>query len=162
MYNKWTRADYPGLVDIDIQIAKATMVTIFRWWRTSIEEDKDRQCTYNVTLGRLRVTVVAVEWQLVLRIFSACIIALVIRHANRRFSAPYYVVMWPVWPKHIFPHCLTNDTTFGGKKLFIKHVFWFFLQLSFVTFLLLRNIQRVIIINVQTSSWKVPAILVRL
>lgn len=74
----------------------------FRWWRTSMKEDKDRQCTYNVTLRRVRVTVIAVERQLVLRILSVCIIALVKRHANRRFSVLCYVVMWSVWPKHIF------------------------------------------------------------
>jgi hypothetical protein len=40
-------------------------------------------------------------------------------------------------------------------------VFWFPLQLLSETFLILRRIQRDIIINVHRSSCKVPVILVR-
>ena len=45
------------------------------------------------------------------------------------------------------------------KSLNIKCVFWFFLQLLFETFLILRRIQWDIIINVKTSSCKLPVIL---
>jgi hypothetical protein len=40
-----TRESIPGLVAIDIQMAKATMVTTFRWWRTSIKR-RQRQAMY--------------------------------------------------------------------------------------------------------------------
>jgi hypothetical protein len=48
-----------------------------------------------------------------------------------------------------------------GKTLFsMKCVFWFSLQLLFVTFLILRRIQRDIVIKVKTSSCEIPVILV--
>jgi hypothetical protein len=46
-----------------------------------------------------------------------CILALVMWHANHIFSAMYYVVMWPVWFYHIFPHHLINGTIFGKKGI---------------------------------------------
>jgi hypothetical protein len=49
---------------------------------------------------------------------------------------------------------------FRGKKVLnIKCVFWFSLQLLSETFLILRRIQRDIIINVHRSSCKVPLLL---
>jgi len=32
-----------------------------------------------------------------------------------------YCRLWPVWFCRIFPHCLINGTTFGGKKKVIEH-----------------------------------------
>jgi len=51
---------------------------------------------------------------------------------------------------------------FREKKMLlnIKRVFWFSLQLLSETFLILRRIQRDIIINVQRSSWEVLVIFV--
>jgi hypothetical protein len=49
----------------------------------------------------------------------------------------------------------------GENILNIKWVFWFSLQLLSVAFLILKRIQRHIIINVHRSSRKVPVILVR-
>jgi hypothetical protein len=45
------------------------------------------------------------------------------------------------------------------KLLNVKSVFRFFLRLVSETFLILRRIQRDIVINVKTSSCKVPVIL---
>jgi len=45
-----------------------------------------------------------------------CIIALVTRHANRIFSAPY-CHLWPAPLYKIFALDLTNGTIFGEKKL---------------------------------------------
>ena len=42
----------------------------------------------------------------------------------------------------------------------MKCVFWFYIQLLSKIFLILRRIQRDIVINVKTSSFKVPVILV--
>jgi hypothetical protein len=53
-----------------------------------------------------------------------------------------------------------NFETFVNKLLKVKCVFWFSLQLSSETFLILRKIQRDII-NVYWSSCKVTVILVR-
>jgi hypothetical protein len=49
-----------------------------------------------------------------------------------------------------------------GRKLFnIKWVFWFYLQFLFELFLILRRIKRAIVINVKSSSRRVPVIIVR-
>jgi DNA-binding XRE family transcriptional regulator len=46
--------------------------------------NKDRQCTYNVTLGRIRVTIFAVEKQKVLHSLCVCVfVALLIQQAKR-------------------------------------------------------------------------------
>jgi len=50
---------------------------------------------------------------------------------------------------------------FRKHLLSIKCVFWFSLQLSSEMFLILRGVQRFVIINVSRSACKVPVILVR-
>ena len=60
---------------------------------------------------------------------------------------------------HICPHYLINGTIFGKMLLSTKCVFWFSLQLLPETFLILRRIQRDVIINVRRSSCKVPLFL---
>ena len=62
-----------------------------------------------------------------------------------------------------FFHIVSQKTRLSERNIVHKTcVLIFFFKLSFVTFLILRNIQHVIIINVCTSSWKIPVILVRL
>jgi hypothetical protein len=62
-----------------------------------------------------------------------------------------------------FPRYLINSTIFGGKKLLnMKCVLWFSPQRLSVTGLIPVTIQRDFIINVHTSSRKMPVILVRL
>jgi hypothetical protein len=56
------------------------------------------------------------------------------------------------------PHYLTKDKI---KKLKVKSVFWFSLQLLSEIFLILRRIQRDIVINTYKPSSKVPVVLVR-
>jgi hypothetical protein len=75
-------------------------------------------------------------------------------------NAPPNYYLQPLWYRHIFRHCLINGTLFGKKLLSIRCVFWFSLQLLFETYLFLRRIQRDIVINVKTSSCKVPFVLV--
>ena len=57
-----------------------------------------------------------------------------------------YIVMCPVWLYHISPHYLIKGTTFGKMLLNIKYVFWFSLQSLSETLLILRRIQRDIMI----------------
>jgi hypothetical protein len=61
-----------------------------------------------------------------------------------------------------FPHYLINDTIFGKRLLNTKCVFWFSLQLSSETFLILRRNERDMIKNLYRSSCKVPVTLVRI
>ena len=60
----------------------------------------------------------------------------------------------------IFPHYLINRAIFGKMLLSIKYVFSFSLQYLSEIFLIIRRIQRDIVIKVKTSSRKVPVILV--
>ena len=71
-----------------------------------------------------------------------------------------YCHLCPLGPHQIFRYYLINGTI--SKKV-IKHKMCvrFSLQLLFQTFLILRRIQQDIAINVNTSSYKVPVILVR-
>jgi len=77
-----------------------------------------------------------------------------------------YCHLWPVWLHNIFPHHLMNEMIFGKKKkkkklLNTKCAFNFLYKFSRKKFIILRRIQWSTIINVRTSSCKVPVILVR-
>jgi hypothetical protein len=61
---------------------------------------------------------------------------------------------------HFF-HYFLNGTIFIQMLLNIKCVFWFSLQIFYEIFLILRIIERDIVINVYRSSCKIPVILVR-
>ena len=75
----------------------------------------------------------------------------------RRFIQ--YCHPWPVWLYRIFPHYLTNGTNFVLMSQNLKCVFWFSLELSSETFLIIKIIQR-LTIHLHRSSCKVPVILV--
>jgi hypothetical protein len=88
--------------------------------------------------------------------YSECVfVALVMQHA--KFIRRILVHLWPLWIYNIFPHYLINGKIFG-KKLNIKFVFGFSLQLLSKIFLILRRIQLDTVINVRRSSCKVPVI----
>ena len=63
---------------------------------------------------------------------------------------PYF--LRPLWLHHIFQHDLINGTIFGKVSLNIKCVFS--LQFLSKILLILRRIQRDIVIKVKTSSCK--------
>jgi hypothetical protein len=54
-----------------------------------------------------------------------CTLGLVIRHANRIFSAPHYNYchLWPVWLFHVFPIVsqMTRFSREGGGSKDIEH-----------------------------------------
>jgi hypothetical protein len=70
----------------------------------------------NVTLRRVRVTIVAVEKQQVLPVLRVSVVS-DIHHAV------LYCHLWPVRLYNIFPHYFTNDTIFGKMILNMKFVF---------------------------------------
>jgi hypothetical protein len=86
------------------------------------------------------------------------ILALVIRHANRKFSALYYIAICGALP--YFQHYLV-DGAISGTLFNIICVFLFSLQILSTKFLILRIILRDIIINVHRSSYKLIVIHVR-
>jgi hypothetical protein len=115
-------------------------------------------CIYNVTLRRVRATVVVVEKQWVLHNLNVCVCSL--RYPACNAYAPYYH-LWPAPLYKIFPHYLINDMIIEKKLLNTKCVFWFSLQLLSETFLILRRTERDMIKNVYCLPSKVPVILVR-
>ena len=85
---------------------------------------RDRQCTHNVTVRRVRVTIVAMEERIT---YSECVsVALVIRYAKLM----RHIVIYGLSDSTIFfPHYLINGTIFEKKKkLNRKCVFWFSVQ----------------------------------
>ena len=80
-------------------------------------------------------------------------LGLLIQYATRRRHS-----VCGLWLQHIFRHYLINDAIFGKKLLNIKCVFLFSLQLLVETFLILRNNERDIVVNMKTSSCEVPVI----
>ena len=86
-------------------------------------------------------------------------VALLIQHSKRMRHTVLSIVASLAPP--YFRHYLINGTIFERKKVTEKmtYVFWFSVQLLFGTFLILRRIQGDIAINVETSSCKVPVII---
>ena len=84
-----------------------------------------KQCTYNVTLRRVRITTVDMEKQRVLHILSVSVCECVSVISN--LWTVLYCHLWLVWLQHIFPHNLIKCTTLGENvtdflyNLFLKH-----------------------------------------
>jgi hypothetical protein len=73
--------------------------------------------------------------------------------------AVLYCHLWPFRLYHIFPHYLINGAILGIMLFNTKCVFWFSLQVLTNAFLILRIIQRYIVINVHTFHVKCPIFL---
>jgi hypothetical protein len=84
----------------------------------SNEEEQETQCTYNATVRRVSVTIVAVEKQCVLHILNVYFIALGIQHATRtRHNA-----MCGLYGCIRFLHIISKMAPFSKeKKSFTKH-----------------------------------------
>ena len=111
-----------------------------------------RQCTYNVTLRRDRVTTVAVEKYYICWV---CVCRLMCPARNEHAS---YCHLSPVRLCSIFPHYIINGTIFEREKnklLSTKYTLWFSLQLLSVTFLILRITERSTIGDAYWSSCSV-------
>jgi hypothetical protein len=134
---------------------------------------QERQCTYNVTVGRVHETIVAVEKQWVLHIgvcvrvwVSACMCVRVYgcTGAGVCFSAcsltyPAYNAyvphcLRPLWHHQMFRHYVINYDFREKNLLKINCVFSFPLQLLSKTFLILRRNKRDIVINVKSLHVK--------
>jgi hypothetical protein len=140
------------------------------WFAVILKQD--RSSTYNETLRCGHEAILAVENKInIINIINICVsvwvpvrvgVCMCVRVCNLTYPACYLqapMLYWPLWFHHIFRHYLTKSTIFGGgggKLLNIKCVFWFSIEL-----LILRRIQRDIVMNVKKSSCKVSVILVR-
>jgi len=76
-------------------------------------KEQDRQCAHNVTLRRVRATIVALESSMYY-ICWVCVYSLSYPACSALAS---YCHLWPVRLYSIFPHYLTNSTIFEKKKL---------------------------------------------
>ena len=74
-----------------------------------VKTKQDRQCTYNVTLRRVRATIVAVEDQYYIFWVRVCSLS----YPACTEHEPYYIVTYGLF-ESIFPHYLINVTIFGG------------------------------------------------
>ena len=112
--------------------------------------EHDRQCTYDVTVRRVRLTLLAVDKQQVLHIclcvcVNACgcpvrgdVRACSFAYPSCNAYAPYCdIVCVPSCLHNIFRHYLINGTILGNTLLSIKCVIRRFLQLLCKTFLIL-------------------------
>jgi hypothetical protein len=93
---------------------------------TRFNIQQDRQCTYNVTMGRLREIIVDVETQLRVTNFCvcmkvgafaqarACVLAFSLTYPSWKAPTPY-CHLWPLWLHHIFWHYLINGKTIETK-----------------------------------------------
>jgi hypothetical protein len=124
-----------------------------------IRYEQDMKCNCNVTLRRAGITIVSVEKPRVLHILSVCLWPWLSRIQSA--CSVFYCHLWPVWLYRTSTHNLINGKINKKKLWNIKGVFWFSLQRLSEKYLILRRIQRDIIMNVHTSSCKVPGILVR-
>ena len=135
----------------------------------------ERQYTYNATARRVHETSVLPRETNKYYIFL-CTCLCACAHARgctgagmclracsltyRACKAPPYFHLRPVWFLHIFQLHLINATIFGKTLLNIKCLLLFSLHLLSKTFLILRRIQRDIVVNVKTFTCKITVILV--
>ena len=80
--------------------------------------EQDRHCTYNVTLRRVRATIIAVENNKYY-IFPVCVCNL--RYPACNAHAPY-CHLWPARVYNILPHYLIKGKLFE-KNVFVHKVF---------------------------------------
>jgi len=95
---------------------------------------QEGQCTYNVTMRRVRANIVALEKQLVLHKLSVCTRICSVRYPACHAHAPY-CNLWPAPLCNIFPHYLLNGKIF--EKQVIEHKRCFeFLDIFFLKYFL--------------------------
>ena len=102
-----------------------------------IQQDGQGKC--DVTLRGVRANIVGEEEQWVLHNLSVCIFSL--RYPACYAHAPYFH-LWPALFYSIFPLYLISGPIKKKKLLNTKCVFWYSLQLSSATFLILRRRDR--------------------
>ena len=130
----------------------------------------NRQCTYNVTLRYFHEKNVSLGKAVSLTYFCVCVCVggctsggvclRVCSLTNPECNEPPYCHLGPLRLNQIFWHYLIKGTALRKSLLKIKCVFSFSTQLLFEIFLIPRRFQTHTVLNVKTSSCKVPYILV--
>jgi hypothetical protein len=78
-----------------------------------------RQCTYNLTLRRVRATIVAVEKQWVLHILSVYVYVSIYACVACNALAPYYIVNCDLYGSTEFSHI--TQSRHGFRKRYLKY-----------------------------------------
>ena len=89
---------------------------------------QEKQYTYNVVLGRVRVTIFAVKKAIIITYSEHVSLAYIIQHAKRM----RYIVNCGLSGCTVFPHYLITGTTLRSKLLNIKCVFCFLHKFFFL------------------------------
>jgi hypothetical protein len=126
-------------------------------------QQKDRQCTYKCNIEARSLNLCCCGRAISITYFClwVCVCARACSLTNPARNVPPFCHLLPLWLHHILWHYLINNTILRKKDVGIKYVFLHSLQLLFVTYLIPRIIQRVIVINVETSVCEVPVIIFR-
>jgi hypothetical protein len=118
---------------------------------------KDRQCTYKHNFNARSRNHCCRGKAISITHSEHVSVVLVIQHAKRMRR-----IIWSSVACLVLPYFFTlshKQHEFRKNILNIKCVFWFFLNLLSETFLILRRIQRDIIVNVHRSHVKYPLFL---
>jgi hypothetical protein len=75
--------------------------------------EQDGQCTYNVTLKSVGVTIFAVEKQKILHILSACVCVCSLSYPVRNAHAPYYIILSGC---SVFFHIISKKERFSERS----------------------------------------------
>jgi hypothetical protein len=113
-------------------------------------------CTYNVTLKRIRATIVAVKSN---EYYTTCVCICRLSYPACNSYAPYYH-LWPASLYYIIPHYLINGMISEKKVIERMMSVSSFSTNFFEIFLILRRTERAMIENVHWSSCDVCFILV--
>ena len=90
---------------------------------------QDVQCTYNVTLRRVRVTIVSMEKQEMWNTVGVCILVLVVPHAKRMRRINYIAVRGlAICLCHIVLHFVMKDTILNTKCVCFHFLYCFCLK----------------------------------
>jgi hypothetical protein len=90
-----------------------------------------------------------------------CVLAYNIAYPACNAHAPYSILICDFSGRTVFFDIISHAARFLEKSYWTWNMFRFSLQFLSKTYLILGRIQRDIVINVKTSSCKVPVILVR-
>jgi hypothetical protein len=109
----------PTQWNLQIQILSYSLFINLLGIAPFITHKQNTQYTYNVTLRRVRVTIVVVEKQWVLHNPSVCICSLSYSGCNAH--APY-CHLWSAPLYNISTHCRINGRIFGKKSYWAKNM----------------------------------------
>ena len=97
--------------------SRKSNIFLINWRKINLQAgdiyNKDRQCTYNVTLRRVRVTIVAVEMQ---KYYILWVCVCILSYTARNAYALHYIVICVLSGCNIFFHIISQRTLFSENR----------------------------------------------